>query len=89
MTAAHLEELGLLAPADLVWEAPDSPLRVSRRRSAKASWPDYARVLEGAPLAHNSNNPDVSSNARENGEHYALTTAQRAADAAKRRERNP
>lgn len=72
-------------------------------------------MLEGAPLAHNSDKPDVSrvdftwcmvaadwgfgvveiaarlmeesSKAQENGEQYALTTAQRAAEAAHRRER--
>jgi hypothetical protein len=115
VTVSYLEELGLLAPADPIKEAPASPLRVSRRGSGKRVWPDYGRVLERAPLAHNSDQRDVSradfawcliaadwkfgveevaarlmeesSKARENGEQYALATAQRAAQAAQRRER--
>ena len=115
VTASYLEDLGLLAPPDPVKEAPASPLRVSRRGSAKRKWPEYARVLERAPMAHMSDQRDVSradftwcmvaadwgfgveevaarlmeesGKARENGEQYALTTAQRAAEAAQRRER--
>jgi hypothetical protein len=52
---AALEALGLVAEPD----APRTPaLRVSRR--ARGRWPSYEHTLARAPLAHNSDQKDVS-----------------------------
>lgn len=55
VTAAQLQQRGLLAPEPA---APAAPLRVSRR--ARGYWPDYQRCVEGAPLNHSQTGPDIS-----------------------------
>jgi len=55
VTAAELEILGLVAPPSV---APATPLRVSGFRSRH--WPDYQRVVEGAPPNHGNTGPDIS-----------------------------
>lgn len=54
VTPSRLLQLGLVAhePA-----APAAPLRVYR---ASAPFPDYARIVEGAPLNHGQTGPDIS-----------------------------
>lgn len=109
VSVAQLDAMGLLAPPDPA----RVPLRVSGNRRARGKWPSYEVCLQGAPLAHNSDRPDISradftwcmvaidwghgieetadrlmelsTKARENGEQYALLTAQRAAAAQQRR----
>jgi hypothetical protein len=111
VSAAQLDAMGLVVEPDPPRAA--IPLRVSRSRRDRGKWPSYERCILGAPLAHNSDKPDisradftwcmtavdwgrsiediaarlmqVSTKAQENGEQYALLTAQRAASAVQRR----
>jgi hypothetical protein len=111
VSAAQLDAMGLVAAPDTPRAA--IPLRVSKSRRDRGKWPSYERCIQGAPLAHNSDKPDisradftwcmtavdwgrsiediaarlmqVSAKAQENGEPYALLTAQRAASAVQRR----
>jgi hypothetical protein len=53
--AAQLEALGLVSPPEKA--APAAPLRVS---PGGRSWPDYQRCVQGAPMQHGENKPDVS-----------------------------
>lgn len=106
VTPSQLQQLGLVAPESA---APAAPFRVSR---AREGFPDYARIVKGAPLNHGQTGPDISRadffwslvaaqrgwdaatiahrlmqmspKARENGEGYALITAQNAVEAALR-----
>lgn len=58
VTAAELEQLGLVAPPE---DLP--PLRVTPARSIPGSnrrWPDYGRCLDGAPLNSEGTGPDTS-----------------------------
>ena len=57
VTAAALEELGLVAAPVLGVDIPAA--RVSMRTRTKA-WPSYERCLQNAPRAHHSDRPDVS-----------------------------
>lgn len=112
-TQAQLEALGLVAAAEPVHVAAATPLRVS---SHSRSWPDYQRCVQGAPLKHGENTPDISradffwammsaqrghsieeiasrlmelsSKAKENGEHYARLTAENAMAATERQRRS-
>jgi hypothetical protein len=54
VTPSQLQQLGLVAPETA---APAAPFRVSQ---ASAPFPDYARVVEGAPLNHGQTGPDIS-----------------------------
>lgn len=115
VTTAQLESMGLVAKPEPRRSLPIPPARVSRRRSR--TWPDYARCLEGAPLARDGDHPDISradftwcmtaidwgfsveqtaarllqhsTKARQEGEPYALRTAERAAEAVGRRQPEP
>lgn len=57
VTAAALEELGLVAAPAL--DVPLPAARVSFSRRAK-QWPSYERCLQNAPRAHHCDRPDVS-----------------------------
>ena len=57
VTRAELEGLGLLAEEE--GSPATAPGRVSPDRRAKV-WPSYDRCVQGAPLAHGANRPDVS-----------------------------
>jgi RepB DNA-primase from phage plasmid len=102
LNAAELE--GLLAP---------DPIQRFKRFEFGRKWPRYERCLANAPMAHNSDKPDISradftwcviaadwghpvteiaarlmelsQKACENGERYAVLTAQRAAAAVEQR----
>jgi hypothetical protein len=54
VTPSQLQDLGLLAPESA---APAAPFRVSR---ASAPFPDYVRIVKGAPLNHGQTGPDIS-----------------------------
>jgi hypothetical protein len=54
VTPSQLQQLGLVAPESA---APAAPFRVSR---AREGFPDYARIVEGAPLNHGQTGPDIS-----------------------------
>ena len=56
-TCAELEALGLVAAASSKLPLPSR--RVSPQSQVKP-WPNYERCLRNAPLAHNSDKPDVS-----------------------------
>ena len=58
VTPAQLEAVGLVAPPEPARAQPAPPARASGRHPR--TWPDYARCLEGAPLAHGGDRPDVS-----------------------------
>lgn len=53
--AAQLQGLGLLAPAEPIYEVPP-PFRASSVRN----WPDYQRCVLGAPMNHGKTGPDIS-----------------------------
>ncbi len=55
-TAAELERLGLVAPAEPVRQARPA----SYRPQGERKWPDYQRCLDGAPLNHAKTGPDTS-----------------------------
>jgi hypothetical protein len=58
VTAAELEQLGLVAPPEKL-----PPLRVTPARAIPGSnrrWPDYGRCLDGAPLNSEGTGPDTS-----------------------------
>ncbi len=60
-TAAELEELGLVAPPEIVTEPPRSPSPPrARPGSRKRKWPSYQRCLDGAPLNSEETGPDTS-----------------------------
>jgi hypothetical protein len=54
VSPAHLQQPGLLSPEPA---APAAPFRVSQ---ARAAFPDYARIVQGAPLNHGQDGPDIS-----------------------------
>jgi hypothetical protein len=54
VTPEQLRTRGLVAPESA---APAAPFRVSR---ASAPFPDYARIVQGAPLNHGQTGPDIS-----------------------------
>jgi hypothetical protein len=54
VTPSQLQQLGLLAPKSA---ASAAPFRVSR---ASAPFPDYVRIVKGAPLNHGQTGPDIS-----------------------------
>jgi hypothetical protein len=56
VTPEELDTLGLLAPPDPA-RVHSRPLRASGHGR---TWPSYERCLQGAPMAHNSDKPDVS-----------------------------
>ena len=55
-TAQQLEAFGLVAAPEPV--APATPLRVFSDNGR--SWPDYQRCVQGAPIKHGENKPDIS-----------------------------
>jgi hypothetical protein len=55
-TATELEELGLVAPAEVFAPLPEAPARFSGNRK----WPSYAICLDGAPFNSEENGPDRS-----------------------------
>ena len=56
VTAAELDQLGLVAPRE---SAPTRPGRIHKSGGPRA-WPDYDRCLRGAPLRSDCRGPDVS-----------------------------
>jgi len=50
---AELEALGLVS-------GPAAPLYWAPRRTSGQQWPNYERCIQAAPLAHNSDKPDIS-----------------------------
>ncbi|HEY6349028.1 MAG TPA: DNA-primase RepB domain-containing protein [Candidatus Angelobacter sp.] len=63
MTAAQLEALGLVAPAEPDKASPVIPLRPHRREhtgSRERQWPDYERCVAGAPASKEGDGPDRS-----------------------------
>jgi hypothetical protein len=56
-TAAELEELGLVAEPEIA--APLPPARM-RPGPGNRKWPSYARCVDGAPINHGEDGPDIS-----------------------------
>jgi DNA invertase Pin-like site-specific DNA recombinase len=73
-TREQLEAMGIVAATEPFYEAPASPFRVS---SVGRSWPDYDRCVQGAPMKHGENKPDIS----RADFFFALMAAQRGWDA--------
>lgn len=72
VTASQLEALGLVASPEPAASA--APFRVSR---AGENFPDYERIVQGAPLNHGQTGPDIS----RADFFWSLTAAQRGWDA--------
>ena len=60
-TAAELEELGLVAPPEIVTEPPRSPSPpLARPGFRKRKWPSYQRCIDGAPLNSEETGPTTA-----------------------------
>jgi hypothetical protein len=57
-SADELQQLGLVAPEEVLPPLPSPPARVSPHRARR--WPSYARCVEGAPLNSEETGPDIS-----------------------------
>ena len=56
-TDGQLQGMGIVAPSQPVYVAAATPFRVS---SVGRNWPDYQRCVQGAPMNHGENKPDIS-----------------------------